>query len=156
MENFRANGAGAWGSLATDPHDGVVGVSNRGIQVFSSSGQMGSFAATAHLANALSRALGRLPTPASSGIDINNFVGGTGIAVGANGTVYVDTDAGVWSDRSGILAVSPDGHVSKVWRSPSATPSRIARSCPRPQSKDKAVDRRTNMVAVPSVIVCPT
>lgn len=121
VENFRANAAGAsWGSLATDPNGSVIGVSHEGIQISSTSGEMKSITPEpGRLAEALDRALGRLPKRSPRGIDINTFVGGTGIAVGTNGTIYVDIDAGVWSDRSGILAISPRGHVSPVWLSKS-------------------------------------
>jgi hypothetical protein len=121
VENFRGNGAGFWGSLATDPNGSVVAVSNRGIEISSVSGQMQPLTADpTSLAKALDRALGRLPKPAPTGIDTNTFLGGSGIAMGADGTIYVDMDESVWSRASGILAVSPDGHVSTVWLSTSS------------------------------------
>jgi hypothetical protein len=48
---------------------------------------------------------------------VNTFIGGGGIAVAKNGTIYVDMDSGVWSRVSGILAITPNGNVTNLWRS---------------------------------------
>jgi hypothetical protein len=45
------------------------------------------------------------------------FRGGPGIAVAADGTVYVDADPDVFATIGAILAVRPDGHVSVIWHS---------------------------------------
>ena len=45
------------------------------------------------------------------------FRGGGGIAVAADGTIYVDANAGVFSPVGGILAIRPDGQVRTLWLS---------------------------------------
>jgi hypothetical protein len=116
VEELRGDGAGFFGSLATEANGSVVAVSNVGIQVVTPTGQAVPLTTYPNaLASALNLALGRLPKPAPTGIDTNTFRGGGGIAASTSGTIYVDMDAGVWSRVSGILAVSPSGHVSAVW-----------------------------------------
>jgi hypothetical protein len=118
IESFRGGGAGFWGSLASDPDGSVVGVSNNGVQKSLPSGEMVSLTKTPkQLASALDLGLGRLPHPPRTGVDVNTFIGGSGIAVGQNDTIYVDMDSGVWSRVSGILAITPNGNVTNLWRS---------------------------------------
>jgi hypothetical protein len=118
IESFRGGGAGFWGSLASDPDGFVVGVSNNGIQKSTPFGGMAPLTKSPkELASALDLGLGRLPQPAPTGVDVNTFIGGGGIAVGRNGTIYVDMDSGVWSRVNGILAITPSGSVTSLWRS---------------------------------------
>lgn len=114
VEPFRGGGAGFWGSLASVPHGGVVGVSNAGIQRSTANGKMGPLTSSpSRLQAALNAALGSGPSGRRDGY----FEGGSGIAVGRDGTVYVDMQVGVWSRVSAILAISPTGRVSALWRS---------------------------------------
>ena len=47
----------------------------------------------------------------------NEFTTGEGVAVAPNGDIYLDADAGWFSSVSAIVEVSPNGHVSMVWKS---------------------------------------
>jgi hypothetical protein len=47
----------------------------------------------------------------------NEFITGDGVAVAPNGDIYLDTDSGYFSTVSAIVEVSPNGHVSTVWKS---------------------------------------
>lgn len=56
------------------------------------------------------------PPPAKA--NKNYFSGGDGLAIGPDSTVYADTNAGnAWTSVSALLAVSPGGKVTALWRS---------------------------------------
>jgi serine/threonine-protein kinase len=62
----------------------------------------------------LNRALGH---PGDSS-QFNTFIGGDGLALSGDGTIYVDTNTGnTLTSVSAILMISPNGHVSALWRS---------------------------------------
>jgi hypothetical protein len=105
IENFRGDGAGFWGSLASDPNGSVVAVSNNGIQQSSLSGAM----------VALTTMSFRMVSELRLGT--TTFEGGNGIAVAPNGDIYTDIDVGDTSSVSAILEVSPSGRVIDLWRS---------------------------------------
>jgi hypothetical protein len=118
VEVFRGDGAGFWGSLAADGEGTVIGIDNSGVQILSGSGHAKPLTDDPkQLQLALNRALG--PRPKASGSDAGTyyFRGGYGIAAAPDGTIYVDQDSGIWSLDSGILGISPDGHVKTIWLS---------------------------------------
>jgi len=48
----------------------------------------------------------------------NGFIPGDGVAVGRNGDIYVDTNAGNgWTSVSAILELRPNGKVVALWKS---------------------------------------
>jgi hypothetical protein len=47
----------------------------------------------------------------------NEFITGEGVAVAPNGGIYLDADAGWFSSASAIVEISPNGHVSTLWKS---------------------------------------
>lgn len=114
---FRGAGAGYWGSVAATPSGDVVGVSNAGIERVGTTGRLFPLTSSpAALQTALNRAMGYWP-PGSKQYGLG-FVGGEGIAVGRDGTIYVDMSGGGGRPPvSAILAVTPAGKVSTVWRS---------------------------------------
>jgi len=101
IEHFR-DGADV-GSLATAP-DGTVVLAggNDGLVRFQPSGSISPIAA-----HGLATVLG----------PYNDFMFGDSVAVAPNGDVYLDAVA-VWvSSVSSIVEISPNGHVSTVWKS---------------------------------------
>jgi hypothetical protein len=118
VEVFRGDGAGFWGALATGPTGTVIGIDNSGVQILSGSGHAKPLTDDPkQLQLALNRALEPRPKASGSGPHTYYFRGGYGIAAAPNGTIYVDQDSGIWSLDSGILAISPDGHVETIWLS---------------------------------------
>ena len=98
LENDRCEG-NLRGSLAAAP-DGTVVLA--GLERFHPSGSITPIAA-----HGLRTVLG--PN--------NEFITGDGVAVAPNGDIYLDADAGWFSSVSAIVEVSPNGHVSMVWKS---------------------------------------
>lgn len=119
VEVLRGDGAGFWGSLATDPAGTVIGIDNSGIQILSASGHAKPLTADPkQLQLALNRALTPRTRVSRSRAEPRYFIGGYGIAAAPNGTIYVDQDSGMFSLNSAILAISPDGHhVKTIWLS---------------------------------------
>ncbi len=118
VEVLRGDGAGFWGSLATDRAGTVIGIDNSGVQILSGSGHAKPLTADPkQLQLALNRALTPRTKASGSGAGPHYFIGGYGIAAAPNGTIYVDQDGGTFSPDSGILAISPDGHVKTLWLS---------------------------------------
>jgi hypothetical protein len=106
IENFR--GDGFWGSLAPAPDGSVVLASDSGLARFEPSGAIQSIPA-----QSLSTAL-----DAGRAKSRNLFIVGDGVAVAADGTMYVDTNTGnTFTSVTAILAVSPNGKVRTVWSS---------------------------------------
>jgi hypothetical protein len=62
----------------------------------------------------LNRALGHQ----GSSPRLNTFIGGDGLALSSDGTIYVDTNTGnTFTSVSAILKISPKGQVTTLWRS---------------------------------------
>lgn len=109
---FRGDSGGP-PSLAAGTGGGIVVAYNAGIYRLSSSGarKLISPSAATGSNSPLSAALG--PAHQEHG-----FIGGDGLAVGSNGDIYVDTNAGNgWTGVSGILEVRPNGKVVPLWKS---------------------------------------
>lgn len=95
-------GDGAPGALAAAPGGSVVEAWRGGLTRWVPDGQTSSIAAN------LDKALG--PN--------NVFIAGDGIAVGANSNIYLDTNTGnTFTAVNALVAVSPTGAVSTLWRS---------------------------------------
>jgi hypothetical protein len=106
LENFR--GDGFWGSLAPAPNGSVVLASGFGLARFETSGTIESISS-----QSLSAAL-----DADLAKSRNLFIGGDGVAVAPDGTIYVDTNTGnTFTSVNAILAVSPNGKVRTIWSS---------------------------------------
>lgn len=101
------------GAIASDPDGQVVTASNYGIQTTDPAGGLRSVAARQMR---LERNLNQVFANASND-RLAEFRPGGGIAVAADGTIYVDADAGMFSPVGGILAVTPHGHVTALWLS---------------------------------------
>ncbi len=106
IENFR--GDGSWGSLVPASDGSVLLASGSGITRFESSGTIQEIST-----GSLSAELDRLQPKTQ-----NLIIGGDGIAVAPNGTIYVDTNTGnTFTSVTAILAVTPHGKISAVWSS---------------------------------------
>lgn len=102
LTNFRGPSASR-GSLAAAPDGSVVLTGGTiGLARFEPSGSITPIAA-----HGLWTVLG----------PHNEFITGDGVAVAPNGDIYLDTDSGYFSTVSAIVEVSPNGHVSTVWKS---------------------------------------
>lgn len=88
-------------------------ISNFGLQITSSAGRLGSV--TADQRKLVAR-LNRVVVNASRDRSAE-FRGGGGIAASATGTIYIDANAGMFSPVGGIIAVSPNGHITPLWLS---------------------------------------
>jgi hypothetical protein len=131
---FDAGGGGGWGlyerlhtgdlkylghyrgdgdapSLVESSRGSVLMSSRFGIFWISSSGVLKP-ASVSDLS--LNRALGHQ----GNGRRLNTFIGGDGVALSRDGTIYVDTNTGnTFTSASAILMISPSGQVSALWRS---------------------------------------
>lgn len=101
------------GAIASDPDGQIITISNFGIQLANRAGRFRPV--TDHQARFVAR-LNQVFQRASNSHEAQ-FRGGGGIAVAANGTIYVDADAGMFSPVGGILAIHPNGHITAVWLS---------------------------------------
>ena len=110
---FRGD-AGGPPSLAAGTGGSVVVAYNAGIFRVSSSGTrklISPSPVTSATKSPLSAALG---APHQR----NGFIGGDGVAVGRDGDIYVDTNAGNgWTGVSAILELRPNGRVVPLWKS---------------------------------------
>ena len=115
VENFR--GDGSWGTLAGSPDGDVILSARNGVSVIDPSGTIRSMSAD------LNAPLGRMSGPGSktpSGFVLSsNFIGGDGVAVAPNGTIYVDTNTGnTFTTVNAIIAVAPNGRSARaLWKS---------------------------------------
>jgi hypothetical protein len=101
-----------WGSLAEATGGTVVLADRRGVSRLSSSGSIKLMSPSVIGANSpLSAAL-------AEPHQIHGFICGDGVAVGRNGDIYLDTNAGNgWTSVSGILELRPNGKVVALWKS---------------------------------------
>lgn len=106
------------GAIASNPAGQVITASNFGIETTNTAGRLRPFTADASKIQAnLSRIIER-----ASKDRLAEFRPGGGIAVAANGTIYLDANAGMFSTVGGILAVGRNGQITTLWL------SRITRS----------------------------
>ena len=115
VENFR--GDGYWGSLAESANGSVVLCARNGLSMFEPSGAITSISAD------LSTPLGLMTGPGSrtpkGSVLSNQFIGGDGVAVAPDGTIYADTNTGnTFNSVNAVIVVAPDGGSTRaLWRS---------------------------------------
>lgn len=100
LAKFRGDGAA--GALAADPDGSVVEAWRDGLSRLTPNGQASAIAGN------LNGALGGR----------NVFIAGDGVAVGPNGGIYLDANAGnTFTTVSALVEVSPNGAAIALWRS---------------------------------------
>jgi hypothetical protein len=107
VENFR--GDGEWGSLATMPDGDVLLAARDGLSVFHRSGTI------TPLPVDLNAPLTAAKAPARH----NTFIGGDGLAVGPDGTIYADTNSGNdFTSASALIALATNHRTpTALWKS---------------------------------------
>jgi hypothetical protein len=109
LENFR--GDGNFGSLASAPNGTVVLASRFGLFRFGPSTGITSLSGNG---TSLNNVLGRMKGQSRENI----FIGGDGVAVAPNGTIFIDTNAGnTFTSVTAVLKSTTQGNVNLVWRS---------------------------------------
>jgi serine/threonine-protein kinase len=102
IEVFRGEGAGTFGSLASDPDGSVIECYNSGVFARAPDGKTTTIATATKLSTLLGKE--------------NTFTGGYGVAVDSHGDVFVDMDASVWSSTAALMEIHPNGTMTTLWK----------------------------------------
>lgn len=116
IEVFRGQGAGTFGSLASDPNGSVIEAYNSGVFAQASDGKMSTIATRAKLSVLLGKK--------------NTWAGGYGVSVDSHGDVFVDMDASTWSSTAVLIEIRPNGGASVLWKFSCAKAWARGASCP--------------------------